>query len=197
MAARKIAINRAPVLTLWAAVVAARSGHDEQMSLTLGQALAALNAQSKGRRLGIYETPAEDKEATRKKSAASAASIRLLGREIPVMKTARGLRAGRRAHSPRGRTGIPGEEVRRRSCGGAPGDGGIGRLFDARTVGNPGVCSLREVPPPDPRGQERLGRQGRIRPRPDSSPRPVIRLRISSSRAYDPACSFPNPRSDA
>jgi len=92
MAARKIAINRAPVLTLWAAVVAARSGYDEQMSLTLGQALAALNAQSKGRRLGIYETPAEEKEAARKKPAA-AASIRLLGRDVPVMKTPRGLRA--------------------------------------------------------------------------------------------------------
>ena len=55
MTEKKIQINRAPVLTLWAAVVAERSGHGAQEALTLGRALAGLNAQSKGRRLGIYE----------------------------------------------------------------------------------------------------------------------------------------------
>ena len=50
----KVKINRAPVLTLWAAVVAQRLGYTEAESLTIGKALAGLNAQSKGRRLGIY-----------------------------------------------------------------------------------------------------------------------------------------------
>ena len=50
----KVKINRAPVLTLWAAVVAQRLGYSEAEALTLGKALAGLNAQSKGRRLGIY-----------------------------------------------------------------------------------------------------------------------------------------------
>ena len=54
MAARTISINRAPVLTLWAAVVARRLGLDEDEALTLGKALAALNAQAKGRRLGSF-----------------------------------------------------------------------------------------------------------------------------------------------
>jgi len=93
MTAKKIAINRAPVLTLWAAVVAARSGYDEDAALTLGQALAGLNAQSKGRRLGIYESSKEEDEGGKKKPAAASASVRLLGREIPVVKSARGLRA--------------------------------------------------------------------------------------------------------
>ena len=63
MANKKIKINRAPVLTLWAAVVAERLGYDEKASLTLGKAVAGLNAQSKGRRLGIYEEKSEeDKE---------------------------------------------------------------------------------------------------------------------------------------
>ena len=36
----KITINRAPVLTLWAAVVAERLGFDRAFALTLGQAVA-------------------------------------------------------------------------------------------------------------------------------------------------------------
>src|SRR5262245_24241278 len=47
--------NRAPVLMLWAAVVAQRLGFDEDEALTLGKALAGLNAQAKGRRLGIFK----------------------------------------------------------------------------------------------------------------------------------------------
>jgi len=93
MATRKIAINRAPVLTLWAAVVAARSGYDEDAALTLGQALAALNAQSKGRRLGIYESPREEPEGEKKKAASASAAVRLLGRDIPTVKASGGLRA--------------------------------------------------------------------------------------------------------
>jgi hypothetical protein len=45
---RTIRINRAPVLTLWAAVVAERLGFDHDTALTLGRAVAGLNAYSKG-----------------------------------------------------------------------------------------------------------------------------------------------------
>lgn len=92
MTTKKFAINRAPVLTLWAFVVAMRQGHDEDSALTLGQALAALNAQSKGRRLGIYD--AGEKEGGEKaKKTPSAAAVRLLGRDVPIQKSGRGLRA--------------------------------------------------------------------------------------------------------
>jgi hypothetical protein len=90
----KIKINRAPVLTLWAAVVAERLGHSEAEALTLGKALAGLNAQSKGRRLGIYaprpraETAAGEKEVT-----APSETVGLMGRQIPVVRTRQGLRA--------------------------------------------------------------------------------------------------------
>jgi hypothetical protein len=57
---KTVSINRAPVLTLWAAVVAQRLGFAEDEALTLGKALAGLNAQAKGRRLGISK-PHEDK----------------------------------------------------------------------------------------------------------------------------------------
>jgi len=51
----RIRINRAPVLTLWAAVVAERLGFDRDTALTLGQAVAGLSAYAKGVSLGIVE----------------------------------------------------------------------------------------------------------------------------------------------
>jgi hypothetical protein len=48
-------INRAPVLALWAAVVAERMGFEWHEALTLGRAVAGLTAYSKGQRLGLFE----------------------------------------------------------------------------------------------------------------------------------------------
>ena len=95
MATNKIKINRAPVLTLWATVVAERLGYDKDTALTLGKAVAGLNAQSKGKKLGIYEEKSEDekKEDKKKEKAAKPEFIELLGRGIPAIKTPKGLRA--------------------------------------------------------------------------------------------------------
>jgi len=91
----KIQINRAPVLTLWAAVVAERLGYDKETALTLGKAVAGLNAQSKGRRLGIYgEKTEEEKERERKKEKpVELEFVGILGRGVPVVRTPDGLRA--------------------------------------------------------------------------------------------------------
>jgi hypothetical protein len=67
--AATISINRAPVLTLWAAVVAQRLGFRWDESLSLGRALAGLNAQSKGRRLGIFKPHEEKTKAARDRMA--------------------------------------------------------------------------------------------------------------------------------
>ena len=56
MADRKIKINRAPVLTLWAAVVAERLGYERETALTLGKAVAGLNAAGEGRAAGHLRT---------------------------------------------------------------------------------------------------------------------------------------------
>jgi hypothetical protein len=91
---KKIKINRAPVLTLWAAVVAERLGYDEATALTLGKAMAGLNAQSKGRKLRIYEEKTEEvKEGKRKEQPVKLEFIELLGRGVPAVKTPHGLRA--------------------------------------------------------------------------------------------------------
>jgi len=93
--AKKIQINRAPVLTLWAAIVAERLGHDEQAALTLGKAVAGLNAQSKGRRLGIFEEKEQQPEekGEKKEKPPRLEAVPLLGRLVPAIKTAHGLRA--------------------------------------------------------------------------------------------------------
>ena len=95
MTKNKIKINRAPVLTLWAAVVAERIGYKKDEALTFGKAVAGLNAQSKGRRLGIYEekTEEEKEQEAKKEKPAKLEFIEILGRGVPAVKTAQGLRA--------------------------------------------------------------------------------------------------------
>ena len=95
MAKKKIKINRAPVLTLWATVVAERLGYNKSEALTLGKAVAGLNAQSKGRRLGIYEEKKDEgKEKEEKEEKPGKLEfIEILGRGVPALKTPQGLRA--------------------------------------------------------------------------------------------------------
>ncbi len=95
MAKKKIKINRAPVLTLWAVIVAERLGYKKDEALTLGKAVAGLNAQSKGRRLGIYEekTEEEKKKEAKKEKPIKTEFVEILGRGVPAVKTPQGLRA--------------------------------------------------------------------------------------------------------
>jgi hypothetical protein len=86
-----ISINRAPVLTLWATVVAERLGLDRDEALSLGKAVAGLNAQSKGQSLGIYHK--SGKPGKPEARPRGSFSVPLMGREVPAMKTADGVRA--------------------------------------------------------------------------------------------------------
>lgn len=93
MANKKIKINRAPVMTLWAVVVAERLGYKKDEALTFGKAVAGLNAQSKGRRLGIYEEKSEEEKKEGEGKEKPIEFIELLGRGVPAVKTPAGLRA--------------------------------------------------------------------------------------------------------
>lgn len=89
-----VEINRAPVLTLWAAVVANRLGFTWDESLTLGRAVAGLNAYSKGKSLGLYKPrPKETRERRRKMSRGERISVDLLNRAVPCVQTDDGVRA--------------------------------------------------------------------------------------------------------
>ena len=89
-----VKINRAPVLTLWAAVVAERLGFKRDEALSLGKTVAGLNAQSKGRRLGIFK-PTEEQiaEARKRRKAAEESQVNLLGRAVSAINTEEGIRA--------------------------------------------------------------------------------------------------------
>jgi hypothetical protein len=93
MSTNTISINRAPVLTLWAAVVAERLGFDPDEALTLGKAVAGLNAQAKGRRLGIFKPHEEKAQKAREKKPDETFLVEILGRTVPAMNTEDGIRA--------------------------------------------------------------------------------------------------------
>ena len=95
MSAEVILMNRAPVLTLWAAVVAERLGFDRDAALTLGKAVAGLNAQSKGRMLGIFGRPKAPEHGGPPKKTGLGEDfwIELCDRGVPAKTTGDGVRA--------------------------------------------------------------------------------------------------------
>jgi len=89
-----VTVNRAPVLTLWGAVVAARLGYDWEEALTLGKAAAGLNAQAKGRRLGIFAEPkAPGGKQPKKVGLGEEFWVEVVGRPVPAKRTEDGVRA--------------------------------------------------------------------------------------------------------
>lgn len=82
-----IRVNRAPVLTLWAAVVAERLGHPRETALSLAGAVAGTAARAKARRLGLVEhRGGEDAASTKPRDTA-----RLLGKEVALTHDADGI----------------------------------------------------------------------------------------------------------
>lgn len=91
----KITINRAPVLTLWASVVAERIGYKHAEALTLAKALTGSTAQAHGQALGIY-TPKEktaDKKKAKEPKPLQVITQQFLAKKIPMLRTPDGLRA--------------------------------------------------------------------------------------------------------
>lgn len=88
-------MNRAPVQTLWAAVVAELPGFGREKALALGRALAGLATHARGVRLGLLEpsAPEEVRERRGRLAEGERLDVRLMGRTIPVVRTPDGLRA--------------------------------------------------------------------------------------------------------
>ena len=106
-----IRVNRAPVLTLWATVVAERLGFDRDAALTFGRAVAGSSAQMKGRALGIYE-PSEEPPSTAAEERREhlepdePLGVRLLGRTVRVIRTPDGIRAMEKDFRPASATSV-------------------------------------------------------------------------------------------
>jgi hypothetical protein len=89
-----VMINRAPVLTLWAAVVTEMLGFNYDEALTLGRAVAGLNAYSKGLALGLFQpTPKAVREQRQKLQKDEVVTVDLLNRAVPARHTDEELRA--------------------------------------------------------------------------------------------------------
>jgi len=78
-------VNRAPVMTAWAMVVAERMGFKRQEALSIASVYTELNGTSKGVKLGIYEEEkGKGMEATQE---GSQPYVDFIGRRIPVLYT--------------------------------------------------------------------------------------------------------------
>ena len=85
----KIRVNRAPVLTLWAAIVAEHLGHDVDAAITLGRAVAGSSARVKARSIGLEVKRQDRAEHDTSKPSISTVprqTVHLLGRNIPVIE---------------------------------------------------------------------------------------------------------------
>ena len=82
-------------MTLWGTVVAEYLGFDRDAALTLAKVVTGMNAQSKGQRMGIYET-GHAKESIKRfhqRPPGEEYSVGLLGRIVPMVNTDQGPRA--------------------------------------------------------------------------------------------------------
>jgi hypothetical protein len=89
----RIQVNRAPVLTLWAAIVAERLGHDRATALTLGKAVAGYAAYAKAKSLGLAEESRDTPAERRASEKAKPETAEVMGKRIPITKTKDGPRA--------------------------------------------------------------------------------------------------------
>jgi hypothetical protein len=91
----KIRINRAPVLTLWAAVVGERLGFRREEALTLAKGLTGITAHAHGQALGIFQEKEEGKSKPKAKQPQESMVFTQLffRKQIPVMRTKEGIRA--------------------------------------------------------------------------------------------------------
>jgi hypothetical protein len=91
---KTITINRGPVLTLWASVVARRLGFARDEALTLGRAVANLGTYGRDvSPLLIVPSRKAIKERRRDLKAGRRMEVDLLQRAVPVVRTRQGLRA--------------------------------------------------------------------------------------------------------
>jgi hypothetical protein len=86
-----VLVNRAPVLTLWATVVAERLGHSADTALTLGRAVAGSAARVKATNIGRQESTADrDADTPRLAERHLTAPVLLLGKTIRLLPNADG-----------------------------------------------------------------------------------------------------------
>lgn len=91
----KIEVNRAPVLTLWASVVAERLGHPRATALTLGKTIAGKVAFSKAQTIGRARKREPDPASSPRLKPAGERTrlLAFMGRHCTMIETAAGMMA--------------------------------------------------------------------------------------------------------
>ena len=89
----KLTVNRAPVLTLWATVVAERLGHPRSTSLTLGKTIAGKVAFSKAQTIGRAKRRERDTTPITKPAGEKTKLLAFMGRHCTMIETASGMMA--------------------------------------------------------------------------------------------------------
>lgn len=89
----KIAINRAPVLTLWASVVAEKAGYARPTALTLGKTIAGKVAFSKAQTIGRAKKRERDSSPPLKPAGEKTKLLAFMGRHCTMIETASGMMA--------------------------------------------------------------------------------------------------------
>jgi hypothetical protein len=74
-------------------MVAERMGFDRDEALALGEAVAGLTAQSKGRRLGIHKPATQEIKKARARKRGEEFFVEIAGRQVPAVNTEDGVRA--------------------------------------------------------------------------------------------------------
>lgn len=101
-----VAINRAPVLTLWMAVCLERLGLPREAALGAAKVIAGRCAMAKGRALGVLPEPSaasREASAARRRAAPEAEKqpvARIAGQAVRLVATPKGLRAADPSKSP-------------------------------------------------------------------------------------------------
>lgn len=161
MSVGHVQVNRAPVLTLWAAVVAGRLGFSRDESLTMGRVVAGLNAYAKGKSLGLYQPQAHTLEHERKRLGPDALlHVDLLNRAVPMMRTPQGLRAVSKDKpvDPPIRAALSRIEVCGRAARSRAGDAVARGLAERRGSAHQDIRAVRSVPAADTRRSQGMGR---------------------------------------
>jgi hypothetical protein len=163
-----IEINRAPVLALWASVVAERLGFARDEALSLGKALSGLNANTKAQALGLHGRSASRRTASRaghkKRAEGETVYVELMGRAVPAQQTSDGLRAVNRDR-------VVTTESVERYLEGKFGEGlpaarralqALARAHDAEELAECAFSLYEEFRPQIPRGKRGWGAKGTL-----------------------------------
>jgi hypothetical protein len=131
-------------------VVAQRLGFDEDEALSLGKAVAGLNAQAKRRRLGIFKPHEEKPKKAREKERNERFFIEICGRTVPATSTKEGIRAVSRGW-PMNSASVQryledkfGEDLKAVRAG-ASGHEEVGENLQAQGIGRASIPALRAV----------------------------------------------------